>query len=135
MKDYYEISVKINPSAIELVTDVFFAQFECEGVVQAEEKWKDLELIETTNNVAKGYVLIEPEDFSPAEIQKIFDEAKNNLKEAGFTDEELGEWSAKAQKIINQDWSKKVERALEAHPRVRTCDNLSHMGRMHNPQG
>ncbi len=107
MKDYYEISVKINPSAIELVTDVFFAQFECEGVVQAEEKWKDLELIETTNNVAKGYVLIEPEDFSPVEIQKIFNEAKNNLKEAGFTDEELGEWSVKAQKIINQDWSKK----------------------------
>ena len=107
MKEYYEISVKINPSAIELVTDVFFAQFECEGVVQAEEKWKDLELIETTNNVAKGDVLIEPEDFSPAEIQKIFDEAKNNLKEAGFTDEELGEWSAKVQKIINQDWSQK----------------------------
>lgn len=80
LKDYYEISVKINPSAIELVTDVFFAQFECEGVVQAEEKWKDLELIETTNNLAKGYVLIEPEDFSPVEIQKIFNEAKTNRK-------------------------------------------------------
>ncbi len=107
MKDYYEISVKINPTAIELVTDVFFAQFECEGVVQAEEKWKDLELIETTNNIAKGYVLIEPEDFSPQHIQQIFTEAKNNLKEAGFSDEELGEWAIKAQKIINQDWSKK----------------------------
>ena len=107
MKDYYEISVKINPTAIELVTDVFFSQFECEGVVQAEEKWKDLELIETTNNIAKGYVLIEPEDFSAQQIQQIFTDAKNNLKEAGFSDEELGEWSIKAQKIINQDWSKK----------------------------
>ena len=54
MKDYYEISVNINPVAIELVTDVFFEQFECEGVIQAEEKYKDLELIETTNDVAKG---------------------------------------------------------------------------------
>lgn len=107
MKDYYEISVKINPSAIELVTDVFFARFECEGVVQAEEKWKDLELLETTNNIAKGYVLFEAGDFSSAEIQKIFTDAKNSLKETGFTDEELGEWSAKAQKVINQDWSKK----------------------------
>ena len=53
MKDYFEVSVKINPCAIELVTEIFFERFECEGVVQAEEKYKDLELIETTNNIAK----------------------------------------------------------------------------------
>lgn len=107
MKEYYEISVKINPSAIELVTDVFFDRFECEGVVQAEEKWKDLELIETTSNLAKGYVLFEENTFSPKEVRKIFKEAKDLLKERGFTDEELGEWSVGAKKIINQDWSKK----------------------------
>lgn len=107
MKDYYEISVKINPSAIELVTDVFFERFECEGVVQAEEKWKDLELIETTNNLAKGYVLFEAEKFAPLDIQKIFYEAKDSLLKVGFTEEELGEWSILAKKVINQDWSKK----------------------------
>ncbi len=107
MKDYFEISVKINPCAIELVTEIFFERFECEGVVQAEEKYKDLELIETTNNIAKGYIKYEEDDFSVAEIQKVFDHAKEELKEEGFTDEELGEWSVSAKKIINQDWSKK----------------------------
>ena len=107
MKEYYEISVKINPAAIELVTDVFFDRFECEGVVQAEEKWKDLQLIETTNNIAKGYVLFEEEKFAPLDIQKIFYDAKDSLTELGFTDEELGEWSVQVKKVINQDWSKK----------------------------
>ncbi len=107
MKDYFEVSVKINPNAIELVTEVFFERFECEGVVQAEEKYKDLELVETTNNVAKGYIRCEEEDFKPSEIQKVFDHAKEELKEEGFTDEELGEWTISVKKVINQDWSKK----------------------------
>lgn len=107
MKDYFEIAVKINPCAIELVTEVFFEKFECEGVIQAEEKYKDLELIETTNNIAKGYVLFEEEKFAPIDIQKIFYEAKEGLIETGFSEEELGEWSVSAKKVINQDWSKK----------------------------
>ncbi len=107
MKDYFEVSVKINPNAIELVTEVFFERFECEGVVQAEEKYKDLELIETTNNIAKGYIRYEEADFKLSEIQKIFSNAKEELKEEGFTDEELGEWTVTAQKVINQDWSQK----------------------------
>ena len=107
MKDYFEVCVKINPCAIELVTEIFFERFECEGVVQAEEKYKDLELIETTNNVAKGYIKYDEEDFSIEEIQKVFDLAKEELKEEGITDEELGTWSITAKKIINQDWSKK----------------------------
>ena len=107
MKDYFEVSVTINPSAIELVTEIFFERFECEGVVQAEEKYKDLKLIETTNNIAKGYIKLEEDEFSPAEIQKIFDYAKEELKEEGFTDEELGEWKISAKKVINQDWSQK----------------------------
>ena len=107
MKDYFEVSVKINPCAIELVTEIFFERFECEGVVQAEEKYKDLELIETTDNIAKGYIKCEENDFSVAESQKIFDHAKEELKEEGFTDEELGEWTVSAKKIINQDWSQK----------------------------
>ena len=107
MKDYFEVSVKINPNAIELVTEVFFERFECEGVVQAEEKYKDLELVETTNNIAKGYIRCEEEDFKPSEIQKVFDHAKEELKEEGFTHEQLVSCSITAQKVINQDWSKK----------------------------
>lgn len=107
MKDYYEISVNINPAAIELVTDVFFEQFECEGVIQAEEKYKDLELIETTNNIAKGYILFEEEKFAPLDIQKIFYNAREDLIEKGFSEEELGSWSIDAKKVVNQDWSKK----------------------------
>lgn len=106
-KDYYEISVNINPSAIELVTEVFFEAFECEGVIQAEEKYKDLELIETTNNVAKGYIQFEEEKFAPLDIQKIFYSTRDSLLKLGFTEAELGDWSIKAKKVINQDWSKK----------------------------
>lgn len=107
MKDYFEISVSINPNIIEIVTEVFFDRFECEGVVQAEEKYKDLELIETTNNIAKGYIRYDENDFKPSEIQNVFDEARNALKEEGFTDEELGSWQISAKKVINQDWSQK----------------------------
>lgn len=107
MKDYFEISVKINPSAIELVSEVFFANFECEGVVQAEEKYKDLELVEIINNIAKGYIKYEVEDFLPSKVQKVFTDAKEALKKDGFSEEELGEWSISAKKIINQDWSQK----------------------------
>ena len=80
MKDYFEISVNINPNAIELATEIFFERFECEGVVQAEEKYKDLELVETTNDIAKGYVLFEENEFSFLEVQKIFAEAKKMEK-------------------------------------------------------
>lgn len=124
MKDYFEISVSINPNAIELATEIFFERFECEGVVQAEEKYKDLELIETTNNIAKGYVLFEEGEFSPSEVQKIFSQAKEELKEEGFTDEELGEWTIKAQKVINQDWSQKWKehwKPTQASERVVIC--------------
>ena len=107
MKDYFEISVSINPDIIEIVTEVFFDRFKCEGVVQAEEKYKDLELIETTNNIAKGYIRYNENDFKPSEIQNVFDEARNALKEEGFTDEELGSWQISAKKVINQDWSQK----------------------------
>lgn len=124
MKDYFEISVSINPCAIELATEIFFERFECEGVVQAEEKYKDLELIETTNNIAKGYVLFEEGEFSASEVQKIFTNAKEELKEEGFTDEELGDWTIKAQKVINQDWSQKWKehwKPTKASERVIIC--------------
>lgn len=106
-KEYFEVSVNINPNAIELVTDVFFERFECEGVVQAEEKYKDLELVETTNNIAKGYILFEEEKFAPLDIQKTFYDAKEDLLSKGFSDEELGDWSISAKKVINEDWSRK----------------------------
>ena len=124
MKEYYEVSVNINPNAIELVTEIFFERFECEGVVQAEEKYKDLELIETTHDIAKGYVLMEENEFSQTEIQKIFSHAKEELKEEGFTDEELGSWTISAKKIINQDWSQKWKehwKPTKASERVIIC--------------
>jgi len=124
MKDYFEISVNINPNAIELATEIFFERFECEGVVQAEEKYKDLELVETTNDIAKGYVLFEENEFSFLEVQKIFAEAKKMYMEEGYTEEELGSWTIKAQKVINQDWSQKWKehwKPTQASERVVIC--------------
>ena len=33
--------------------------------------------------------------------------SKEELKETGFSDEELGTWTIKVQKVITQDWSQK----------------------------
>ena len=51
--------------------------------------------------------MFEEEKFAPLDIQKIFYDARENLIEKGFTEEELGSWSIDAKKVVNQDWSKK----------------------------
>ena len=51
--------------------------------------------------------MFEEEKFAPLDIQKIFYNAREDLIEKGFSEEELGSWSIDAKKVVNQDWSKK----------------------------
>lgn len=43
MSDYYELKIKINPQISDIVSEICFENFDCEGVVLAEEAYKDLE--------------------------------------------------------------------------------------------
>ena len=45
---YFELQIKINPLMEDIVSDICFENFPCEGVVLAEETYKDLEMISTT---------------------------------------------------------------------------------------
>ena len=47
-----------------------------------QEKYKDLELIETTNNIAKGYVVMEGSEFSPSQIQEIFTKSRGKCPDS-----------------------------------------------------
>lgn len=102
MSNYFELRIKINPEIEEIVSDICFSNFNCEGVVLAEEDWKDLEMTATTRGTLK--VFLTELDCNPVEILKT---EREILKSRGFTDEELGSWEIELDEKENQDWSKK----------------------------
>ena len=102
MSNYFELRIKINPEIEEIVSDICFSNFSCEGVVLAEEDWKDLEMTATTRGTLK--VFLTELDCNPVEILKT---EREILKSRGFTDEELGSWEIELDEKENQDWSKK----------------------------
>ena len=48
MSNYYELQIKINPEIEDIVSDICFSNFDCEGIVLAEETYKDLVMTATT---------------------------------------------------------------------------------------
>ena len=55
MNNYFELKISINPEIEEIVSDIFFSNFDCEGVVLAEEAYKDLEMTSTTRGTLKAF--------------------------------------------------------------------------------
>ena len=118
MNNYFELKISINPEIEDIVSDICFSNFDCEGVVLAEEDWKDLEMTATTRGVLKVF-LTTPHPVSDhllpqgakdeylLEIQSILNNERELLKSRGFTDEELGSWEITLDEKENQDWSKK----------------------------
>ncbi len=102
MKNYFELKISINPEIEEIVSDICFSNFACEGVVLAEEDWKDLEMTATTRGTLK--VFLTELDCNPVEILQT---ERQILKSRGFSDEELGTWEITLDEKENQDWSKK----------------------------
>ena len=102
MNNYFELKISINPEMEDIVSDICFSNFACEGVVLAEEDWKDLEMTATTRGTLK--VFLTELDCNPIEILKT---EREMLKSRGFTDEELGSWEITLDEKENQDWSKK----------------------------
>ncbi len=102
MNNYYELKISINPDMEDIVSDICFTNFACEGVVLAEETYKDLIMTATTEGTLK--VFLTEINENPIEILKT---EREILKSRGFTDEELGSWEVSLDEKENQDWSKK----------------------------
>lgn len=100
--NYYELQIKINPEMSEIISDILFDVFDCEGVVMVEETYKDLEMVATTEGTLKAFIRGEKPD-----VENILKEQKEILKSRGLSDEELGSWEFTFSEKENQDWSKK----------------------------
>ena len=102
MNNYYELKISINPQIEDIVSDICFSYLACEGVVLAEETYKDLVMTATTEGTLR--VFLTEINENPIEILKT---ERELLKSRGFSDEELGSWEITIDEKENQDWSKK----------------------------
>lgn len=102
MNNYFEIKIDINPDMEEIVSDIFFTNFDCEGVVLEEETYKDLEMTSTTRGRLRVFLTTYPKN-----LNEILSTERELMKSRGLTDDDLGSWEITLDKKENQDWSKK----------------------------
>ena len=105
-KTYWEVCIEINPICAEVLCDIIQSNFDCEGIITAEEKYKNLELVETSENIIKAYIVADKLDYD--ELSNFFKIQRQDLIDRKiYIPEETGTWnvSVKKQEII--DWSKK----------------------------
>lgn len=102
MNDYYELQIKINPEIEDIVSDFCFENLPCKGIVLAEETYKDLELMSTTEGTLKVFLSEKPEN-----ISKLLKNERELLKSRGFSDKALGSFDYVISNKPNEDWSKK----------------------------
>ena len=100
--DYWELQIKINPDLEDIVAEFCFEQLPCEGVVLAEEAYKDLEMISTAEGTLKVFLTEEPKN-----LEQLLKSERELLKSRGLSDEELGSWEYVISNKPNEDWSKK----------------------------
>ncbi len=100
--DYWELQIKINPDLEDIVAEFCFENLPCEGVVLAEEAYKDLEMISTTEGTLKVFLTEEPQN-----LEQLLKSERELLKSRGLSAEELGSWEYVISNKPNEDWSKK----------------------------
>lgn len=108
MTNYYELKISINPNLEEIVSDIFFTNFDCEGIVLEEETYKDLEMTSTTKGTLRVF-LNQDENYENMsfKISNLLEKQKEVLKIRGFDEKELGSWDFSLEEKENQDWSQK----------------------------
>lgn len=109
-KNYFELRLKINPEMEDLIAEIFFDNFDCEGVVLAEETYKDLEMISTTEGTLK--IFLKDDDSTTFEdmkydIENVLDLYREEFQSRGLTNEELGSWDFELEEKKTEDWSQK----------------------------
>lgn len=105
---YYELQLKINPAMEDLISEIFFENFDCEGVILAEETYKDLEMIDTTQGTLRVF-LKNNQDYEDMlyDIENVLDLYREEFKSRGLTEFELGSWEFTLEEKQTQDWSQK----------------------------
>ena len=98
---YFELLIKINPDIADIVSELCFEYLPCEGVVLAEEAYKDLEMISTTEGTLKVFLT------EPCDVETFIKAQRKILIDRGLTDDELGSWEYEFLEKENQDWSQK----------------------------
>ncbi len=107
---YYELQLKINPLMEDIIAEIFFDNFDCEGVVLAEETYKDLEMVATTEGTLKIFLKNEYGDSYEDllyDIENVLDLHREEFLLRGLGDEELGSWDFVLEEKETEDWSKK----------------------------
>ena len=107
---YYELQIKINPEIEDIMSEFFFETLCCEGVILAEETYKDLEMISTTEGTLK--VFLSQDSFRKHDsieffLNNLLQNQRNLLKSRGLSDKDLGSWEYTLSGKPNEDWSKK----------------------------
>lgn len=106
MNNYYELYIKINPDMEDDVANICFENLDCEGVLLEEQKFKDLEMTETSRGTLKVFLrTLETPDGS--DVCEFIKAKKKELLENGFSETELGSWDCALLEKENEDWSKK----------------------------
>jgi ribosomal protein L11 methyltransferase len=105
---YYELRLQINPEMEDIISEIFFENFDCEGIVLAEETYKDLEMISTTEGTLKVFLKNdEPYEDLLYDIENLLDLSKEEFYSRGLDDEDLGSWEFVLEEKETEDWSKK----------------------------
>lgn len=104
-KTYWEVCIEINPVCADVLCDIIQSNFDCEGIVTAEEKYKNLELVSTTEDVLKAYIVADVLDFD--EVQSFIKSQREDLIDKKVFDCDLGTWNVSIKKQEIVDWSKK----------------------------
>ena len=104
-KTYWEICIDINPVCADVLCDIIQSNFDCEGIITAEEKYKNLELIETSENTLKAYIVSDTLDFD--EVVSFFKSHRQDLIDRKIFSEDIGSWDVSIHKQEIVDWSKK----------------------------
>ncbi|MBR6301282.1 50S ribosomal protein L11 methyltransferase [bacterium] len=107
---YYELKLQINPAIEDLIAEIFFENFDCDGIVMAEETYKDLEMVATTEGTLRIFLHSDysdsPEDLQ-YDIENILDVSREEFLSRGLTEDELGSWEFTLEEKKSEDWSKK----------------------------
>lgn len=107
---YYELRLQINPDMEDLISEIFFDNFDCEGIVLAEEAYKDLEMISTTEGTLKIFLRNEYGDSYEDlkyDVENVLDLHRQEFLSRGLSEDELGSWEFELEEKETEDWSKK----------------------------
>lgn len=109
-KKYFELRLQINPEMEDIISEIFFDNFDCEGIVMAEEAYKDLEMISTTEGTLRIFLRDdESTDYEELkfDIENILDLSRVEFKSRGLSEDDLGSWDFTLEEKLSEDWSQK----------------------------